>query len=43
MEKYATSPELGKVSYENGFVDVGCMVFYFSTALPACKAATWGI
>jgi len=26
IEKYATTPELGKVSYENGLEEVGCMV-----------------
>jgi hypothetical protein len=25
MEKYATKPEVGKVSYEKGLEDVGCI------------------
>jgi hypothetical protein len=33
IEKYATRPEVGKVSYENGLDDVGCMTFLVSVTL----------
>jgi hypothetical protein len=38
MEKYATLPETGKDSYENGLGDVDCIVYEFSSALPSWKA-----
>jgi hypothetical protein len=44
MEKYATRPEVGKDSYENGFVvDVDMIYLMASGRLPACRAATFFI
>jgi hypothetical protein len=37
MEKYATTPEAGKVSYENGFADVGCITLFSSRRLTQAK------
>jgi hypothetical protein len=38
MEKYATRPSARKVSCEKGFDVPGCIVYYFSAALPGCEA-----
>jgi hypothetical protein len=42
IEKYATTPAMGKVSYENGLDDVVCMSFIVSVPLyKICKATHW--
>jgi hypothetical protein len=41
IEKYATRPEMGKVSYEKGLDDVGCMVVHFSAALLCSGTTIW--
>jgi hypothetical protein len=38
MEKYATTPEVGKDSYENGLGAVGCICF-LSPRRPVCRPA----
>lgn len=42
MEKYATRPEAGNESYENGLDDVGIATI-ISATLPSCEAANRGL
>jgi hypothetical protein len=32
---------VGRVSYENGFDNIGCMILCISAPLPACEATPW--
>jgi hypothetical protein len=43
MEKYATTPAIGKDSYENGLEDVGCMYFVSAALQPAKRRLASGI
>ena len=41
MEKYATRPEVGKISYENGFDAFDCIVFISPPRFLTLEATIW--